>query len=103
GRIDYINSHAMLNIFIGNNSNRGRGFGGQAVQLALDFAFCRLNLHKVWLQTSARFEAAVKVYKKIGFIKDGVLRHHSFTRGNYEDKVIFSILKDEYVPFKGIS
>ena len=86
-----------MNIFIYDPNYRGKGIGSEASKLILDFAFKRLNLNKVYLQTSERFEGAINMYKKIGFIKDGILRQHYYSNGRYEDKIIFSILKEEYI------
>jgi RimJ/RimL family protein N-acetyltransferase len=96
GNIDYISRHGMFNIFIGTESNRQKGSGSEATMLALNFAFNTLNLNKIWLKSSSRFHQAIKMYEKIGFIKEGVLRNHYFTNGNYEDKIIYSILKSEF-------
>lgn len=96
GKINYISRHSMLNIFIANNLNRSKGLGTEATNLILQFAFNRLNMNKVYLQTSERFIEANKMYQRIGFKKEGVLREHYYSNGNYEDKVIYSILKREY-------
>ncbi len=97
GNINYISRHAMMNIFIYDHKYRGKGIGYEASKLILDFAFKRINLNKVYLQTSERFERAINMYKKIGFTRDGVLRQHYYSNGRYEDKIIFSILKEEYL------
>ncbi len=96
GKINYISRHCMFNIFIADNSYKSKGIGTEATKLILEFAFNRLNMNKVYLQTSERFIEANKMYQKIGFKKEGVLREHYYSNGNYEDKVIYSILKREY-------
>jgi len=96
GNIDYISRHTMFSIFIADHVDRAKGAGAEATELLLGFAFNRLNLNKVYLRTSARFEAAIKMYEKIGFVKEGVLRQHYYANGVYEDKAIYSILKSEF-------
>lgn len=96
GNIDYISRHCMFNIFIGEESNRKKGVGTEATMLILNFAFNTLNINKVWLKTSYRFIQAIKMYENIGFVKEGVMRNHYYTNGNYEDKIIYSILKSEF-------
>lgn len=97
GNIDYINRTAMLSIFIGDKERRGKGIGPQATILALDFAFFRLNLHKVFLKTSDYLKDAISMYTKIGFVKEGELRQHEFKSGRYVNKLIFGMLYEEYV------
>lgn len=96
GKIDFINRHTMFSIFIADQTYHNKGIGSTVTRLMLDFAFKRLNLNKVYLQTSERFVSAVKMYEKFGFQKDGVLRQHYYSRGKFEDKIIYSILKEEY-------
>jgi RimJ/RimL family protein N-acetyltransferase len=96
GNIDYIHRHAMFNIFLVKRENRSKGVGTEATRLMLDFAFFKLNLNKVHLRTSERFVEANKMYQRIGFMKEGVMRQHYYTNGNYEDKILYSILKSEY-------
>lgn len=96
GNIDYINRHCMFNIFIASDENKGNGSGSGATKLILKFAFERLNLNKVFLQTSKRFVSANKMYLKLGFQIDGVLREHYYTNGVYEDKTIYSILRKDF-------
>ncbi len=97
GNIDYINRNAMLNIFIADKEMQGKGYGTETIRLILKFAFNRLNLHRIYLQTSERFTAALKMYEKIGFIKEGIKREHYYRNGDYEDKLLFSILRDEFI------
>ena len=96
GAIDYVHKHAMFSIFIADKKYRGGGLGEQAARLMIRFAFLRLNLNKVYLRTSERFIAAIKMYDKIGFVREGVMRQHYFIDGHYEDKIIYSILKEEF-------
>ncbi|MCF8345867.1 MAG: GNAT family N-acetyltransferase [Bacteroidales bacterium] len=100
GRIDYVNRNCMFNIFIAEQQKRLKGLGSDATLLMLDFAFDRLNMHKVYLQTSLRFTSAIKMYERLGFKNDGVFREHYYTKGGYEDKVIYSIIKREYYGYK---
>ena len=49
GDIDALHRSAQLAIRLGEPSDRGRGFGTQALRLALDHAFRDMNLNRVWL------------------------------------------------------
>ena len=97
GRIDYINRNAMLSIFIARESERGNGAGSEALTGILDFAFFRLNLHRVYLQTSLAYPGAVAFYEKHGFSKEGVLRQQTFHFGTFHDKHIYGILREEFI------
>ena len=113
GKIDYIHRNAMLSIFIWNKKLRNKGLGTKAVELALDFAFNRLNLHKVTVQTSVAYPplggckasciegfGVISFYQKLGFIKEGILREQNYKYGKYIDKYLLGILKNEYIKRK---
>ena len=96
GRIDYISRNAMYSIFIYEKKYRQNGYGSEATRQMLSFAFNRLNLHKVYLRTSPVFVDAIKMYERLGFVREGILREHHYDDGKYSDKIIYSMLKHEY-------
>lgn len=96
GNVDMLHRHAMFSIFLTAKQDQSKGLGSEAAWLILGFGFERLNLNKVYLRTSLRFQQAVRMYEKLGFIREGVLRQHSYANGAYEDKVMFSMLRLEY-------
>jgi Acetyltransferases, including N-acetylases of ribosomal proteins len=94
--INYVSRHAMFSIFIANQAYHNKGIGSASTKLIIEFAFKKLNLNKVYLQTSDRFVSAIKMYEKLGFQKEGIMRQHYYSNGKYEDKIIFSILKEDF-------
>lgn len=94
--VDYVNSNAMLSIFIADNKKRSQGMGFEAIIQALEFSFHRLNLHKVFLKTSDHLAAAIAFYKKVGFVEEGLLREHEFKGGKFINKRLLSILRSEF-------
>ena len=97
--LENINLHsrkAELGIFIGKKDMWGKGYGKEAVVLALELAFETLNLNKVYLHTFTSNKRAQQCYEKVGFSKEGVLRQDSFRRGKYQDCIVYSILAEEY-------
>lgn len=89
---------AELQIRIGEADARGRGYGREAVELLLDFAFKDLNLHRVELTVLAGNEPAIKTYLGAGFVNEGTLRQAAHIDGGYVDLVFMGILRDERTP-----
>lgn len=96
GNINWIDRNASLSLFIASAEHRGKGYGGLSVSLILQFAFQRLNLHRVYLRTSEKNLSAIQFWTNCGFVREGTLRQHKFESGSYENKILFSILHDEY-------
>ncbi len=75
---------------------RGRGYGKDAFLTLTRFCFMELNMHRVWLSVYAFNTRAIVMYEKLGFVHEGRLREAAFTRGEYQDVVVMSILDQEF-------
>jgi len=74
----------------------GQGFGYEAGQLAVRFAFVHLNLRRLWLKVLAENTRAIRLYEKLGFRVEGRLREDSFRAGHYEDVLVMGLLRQEW-------
>lgn len=97
---DFQNRHgtAEFGITIVDAANRGRGYGTEATQLLLDYAFTVLGVHNVWLDTPAYNTAALRAYEKVGFREIGRRRGARVLAGHRYDVVLMDCLADEFVP-----
>ncbi len=94
--IHYIHRSAELQIRVGEPAYRGNGYGTEAVELLLDFAFKDLNLQRVYLHVFKKNESALRLYEKLGFAREGVLRKAAHIDGKYVDVIVMGILREEY-------
>ncbi len=70
--IDYNRKISNFGILIGNKDYWGQGYGTEATELILDFAFNQLSLQIVELGVIAENKSAIKVYEKVGFKLDKI-------------------------------
>jgi RimJ/RimL family protein N-acetyltransferase len=94
--VSWINRSSEFRILIGEKDYWGKGYGTEATQLMVAYAFEVLNLHKVWLGVNSQNVGAIKSYEKVGFIKEGELRDEIFRNGRYYSAIRMSILQSEY-------
>jgi UDP-4-amino-4,6-dideoxy-N-acetyl-beta-L-altrosamine N-acetyltransferase len=94
--MDSVSRSAELGIIIGEKEEQNQGLGTAAIKLILNHAFLNLNVHRVYLSVLEDNKRAIRVYEKIGFQKEGILRQAIFKKGNYSDLWIMSILENEY-------
>jgi len=66
---------------------QGRGVGHALMRAAIDLAGNWLNLHRLDLMVFPDNEGAIALYKKYGFISEGVLRDYAFRAGSYCDVI----------------
>lgn len=74
-----------------------QGFGTEAIALFLNYGFEVLNLHKVELGVYSFNPRAEKVYRKNGFVLEGVQREAIQYNDEYFDTKIFGMLKEDYL------
>jgi len=94
--LDTKNQRTEVGILIGEKEYWGKGYGTDAMIAFLDYLFNELGLHRVYLHVQSYNARALKSYQKCGFVQEGILRHHSFTRGEYYDDLVMGILRDEF-------
>ena len=94
--LDWNERCAVLGIVIGEKDYWGKGYGTDAVNTVLRFAFEQMNLHRIQLSVYAYNERAVRCYEKCGFRHEGRMRSKHFFSGEYHDELIMGILRDEF-------
>jgi RimJ/RimL family protein N-acetyltransferase len=95
--IDRQNGSAAFGITIGDPASWGNGYGTDAVNALVDFAFGQLRLERVWLDTDAHNARAQAVYAKAGFVREGVLRRAFYQDGRWSDDVRMAMIREEWV------
>ena len=94
--IDLIHRNATLGIFIGDEDNRGKGYGKEAIKLLLEYGFNNLNLNNIMLNVYSFNKKAIKVYESLGFKTFGTRHKSHYFKGNFYDEIQMEILKEEY-------
>jgi RimJ/RimL family protein N-acetyltransferase len=93
--IDPIHRHAEFHILLGADAH-GEGMGTDATRAILRHAFGDLNLHRVFLHVLTTNTAAIRMYEKTGFTREGTLRQAAFKNGTYQDLMVMGILNPEF-------
>jgi RimJ/RimL family protein N-acetyltransferase len=74
----------------------GGGWGTDAMNAALDAAFTSWPVERIWLYTNADNARAIRSFEKVGFVREGVLRHQTRINGEWSDAVLMAILREEW-------
>ena len=86
-----------LGAVIATKSEMGKGYGSAAISAVMDRAFGEHGLHKLWLMVFRSNERGQRLYKKRGFVEEGILREEYFHEGAWHDMVRMSLLASEHV------
>jgi RimJ/RimL family protein N-acetyltransferase len=95
-RLTPAHKRAELGIAVQDKSQWNKGYGTDAVRLALAYAFEDLELNRVELTTDAENVRGRRCYEKCGFVQEGVLREHRLVEGKLGDTIVMSVLRKEW-------
>ncbi len=95
--IEWNNQAGKISIGIGDPEYRGQGYGTDAMRLALRYAFEELNLHRLGLNVNANNPGAIRVYEKLGFRHEGVVREAIHRDAEWVDRLYMGLLRSEWV------
>lgn len=82
-------------------TGRGRGLGTEAARLILGYGFEHVGLHRIELGVFAFNPRAIRVYEKVGFVREGVRRDAFRFDGEYVDDIVMAILAPEWERHRG--
>lgn len=76
--------------------HRGHGYGSEAAKLLLNYAFEKLDAHKVVGMCNSKNTRSATLMKHIGMTKEGVFKEELFWNNQWTDQYYFSILEKEF-------
>lgn len=92
-----LNQSCKLGIRIGEREYWGKGYGEDAINTLLKFAFYKLDIFRISLKLYEYNERASKCYLKCGFKYEGRTRKSAFIDGQFYDEILMGILKSDYI------
>lgn len=93
----WTHADTWLGISIGERDYWGKGYGSEAVRLAVQYGFIELNLRRVSLGLHAYNERALKAYEKVGFKLEGRTRGDGLRDGVRFDSLWMGILREDWL------
>ncbi len=98
GPIYWIQRKADIGIIIGDHDYRGNDnhIVKVAIGLILEYAFMRFGLVKVAVDVIEIDTGTIRLYEKLGFRKEAVLRKHAFSNGSFYDVFVYGLLEEDF-------
>jgi RimJ/RimL family protein N-acetyltransferase len=94
--IEWSQRNAMLAVGIADREYWGRGYGSDAVELMLSYAFDELNLDRVDLNVWSLNPRAIRAYEKAGFRRQVVVRGDTLKDGLRSDSILMTISYEDW-------
>ena len=90
--IDQKNATGHIHIKMSKDGGRGKGYGTDAVNTMVQYAFEELRLNCIYANILSYNEASIKLFERCGFKRDGVLRQRVYKKGKFIDLLAYSRL-----------
>ena len=94
--IDKKNRKSEYYIAMGETVYKGKGVAKDASKLILKYGFETLGLNRIYLFTESENLAAQKLFERVGFIKEGLVRQDIYSHGRYVDRILYGYLKEKW-------
>jgi RimJ/RimL family protein N-acetyltransferase len=94
--IEWSHGNGFFQMAIGDPQDRGSGYGTQALQLILRFAFDELNLYRLTVQVGDDNSGAIRFFKRAGFVEEVRRRKVLHRDGQFYDMLHLGLLNEEY-------
>jgi RimJ/RimL family protein N-acetyltransferase len=88
---------AFMGIGLGERGSWGKGYGTDAINLILRFAFTELNLRRVSLTVFEYNPRAIRCYEKAGFQHEGCVRGGVNREGQHWDELYMGLIREEWL------
>lgn len=77
-------------------TERGKGFGTEAIALMVDYLFLTREITRVQALTDLDNKASRGALETVGFRLEGTIRNSTFVRGRWVDDGLYGITRDEW-------
>jgi RimJ/RimL family protein N-acetyltransferase len=99
--IEWTHAVGSLKLAIGDPADRGKGYGSEAMQLILYYAFTELNLYRLSATVGEDNPGALRFFKRFGFIEEVRRRKALMRDGQAWDSIHLGLLCDEWQAAQG--
>lgn len=75
---------------------RGKGIVLACCKVLISFAFENLKLNKIEIRFALENDRSARIPIKLGFTKEGILRHNAKLHGHFVDMVVMGMLRNDW-------
>ncbi|WP_147805192.1 GNAT family N-acetyltransferase [Alkalicoccus halolimnae] len=98
--IDWSAKKTEIGYWLGDEFT-GKGLAAKALSQFIDHSFNDLGLRKIEVNTASKNLRSRTIPEKLGFTQEGTIRNYEYLNGEYHDRVIYGLLKEEWhLPIK---
>lgn len=94
----YVSRQIFQNAYLGYRifyNHWGKGYGTEAVRLAIDIAFRNLNLHRLEAAIEPTNKRSIALAKAVGMERESFSKRRLYFRGKWTDFILYVIRSED--------
>lgn len=92
---DAVNQRAGIGIIIQDPENRSKGMGSEALELLINYAFHKLQLHQLYANIDLGNVASISLFTNFGFQLAGVKKDWIKKDNMYHDEALYQLISQQ--------
>lgn len=98
--LDTVNKWTELGYWLGEK-HTGRGIVTKCSRVLIDNAFDEYEMQRVVIRCAKGNQKSRAVPERLGFTEEGTMRNAEWLHDRFEDLVVYSVLRDEWMARRG--
>ena len=87
------NKRVGIGILIGDESERRKGFAGEAIEIVVDYCFTTLDMHQVFCSVTADNQDSLALFRKLNFETTGTRKDWIYNKGQFVDEYLLQFIR----------
>ena len=76
------------------SENQNNGYGAQALELVIDYAFTHLNVHQIFANITATNTKSISLFEKFNFKEVGIKKDWIYSNTTFKDEILYQLIKN---------
>lgn len=85
---------AGIGIIIFSETDRGKGFAAETLEVFLPYGFTHLNLHQLYANITTDNVQSIHLFEKFGFTKTGEKKDWVWSQGVFKNEFIYQLMNE---------
>ncbi|MCA9813394.1 MAG: GNAT family N-acetyltransferase [Nitrosarchaeum sp.] len=94
--IDWKNRNSEISIYISHEGWQERREAVEVLNHVMEYGFGELNMNRLWVEIYGNMKENIKLFEKMKFYKEGILRQKVWRNKKWWDSFIYSKLAREH-------